>query len=178
MSDDEWEVETILAHKYENGKLKYYVKWVGFDDPSDNTWEPTKNLKNCRQIITKYLHSIGTDYLPVMEQKKLNLENKSLWAPKNDLKFGNFRIYDDNELEIDISDKFELARDDFCFSMFKHGNDTKPISIIQIMPKDGQTFVWVEMNGKKKKIEYDAACLLFPRAIMDWYEQNFLKVSV
>lgn len=40
-----WEVEKIVEHKkLKNGKYKYLVKWVGYND-SDNTWEPQNNLR-------------------------------------------------------------------------------------------------------------------------------------
>lgn len=52
--DDEdepvYEVEKILDHRmYKNkGKFEYLVKWVGYDDPSDNTWEPeVSTLPEC-----------------------------------------------------------------------------------------------------------------------------------
>lgn len=46
--EDMYYVEKILAHRpkhatYNSWKLgqitKYYVKWQGYDDPADNTWE-------------------------------------------------------------------------------------------------------------------------------------------
>lgn len=40
-----WEVSKIVDHKtLKNGKHKYLVKWVGYDD-SFNTWEPQDNLR-------------------------------------------------------------------------------------------------------------------------------------
>ena len=47
---DEFVVESILAHK---GNLRaprkhlvFLVKWAGYDDPAENTWEPYDNIKD------------------------------------------------------------------------------------------------------------------------------------
>ena len=37
---EEYEVEKILNYGYIDGVLSYHVKWVGYDDPKDMTWEP------------------------------------------------------------------------------------------------------------------------------------------
>jgi hypothetical protein len=39
-------VEQILSHKKVNNNYSFRVKWEGYDDPTDITWEPYKNLKN------------------------------------------------------------------------------------------------------------------------------------
>jgi hypothetical protein len=43
--EDEWEVERILAVRLQRGKLRYKVKWVGYDD--DPAWYNASNLRNC-----------------------------------------------------------------------------------------------------------------------------------
>ena len=56
-----WEIEKILSHeKLRNGKFKYQIKWVGFDEP---TWEPQANLRlinksQMSQIEKEYFSSI------------------------------------------------------------------------------------------------------------------------
>jgi transposase InsO family protein len=39
-------VEQILSHKKVNNNYSFRVKWEGYDDPTDITWEPYTNLKN------------------------------------------------------------------------------------------------------------------------------------
>ena len=50
MSDEEYEVEKIIEKRIKKGKVEYYVKWKGWDDEGDNTWEPVDNL-DCPVII-------------------------------------------------------------------------------------------------------------------------------
>lgn len=44
--EDEYQVETITDHKVQRGgkNILYHVKWLGYDEPTDMTWEPAENL--------------------------------------------------------------------------------------------------------------------------------------
>jgi chromobox protein 1 len=45
---EEYEVEKILGHSGDprmKSDMQFFVKWKGYDDPKDNTWEPWKNLR-------------------------------------------------------------------------------------------------------------------------------------
>lgn len=42
--EDEYSVEEITEHKILKGKIMYRVKWLGYDDEADMTWEPAENL--------------------------------------------------------------------------------------------------------------------------------------
>jgi hypothetical protein len=56
----EWEVEKIVDSRIEEETLEHYfrVKWKGFSD-KDNTWEPKKNLANCRGLVEAYEKKAG-----------------------------------------------------------------------------------------------------------------------
>ncbi|MBW0577480.1 hypothetical protein O181_117195 [Austropuccinia psidii MF-1] len=59
--EEEWEVSQILDSKLKRGKLWYLVEWKGFSqDPERSTWEPTKNLNNCPELV-KDFHSLYPD---------------------------------------------------------------------------------------------------------------------
>ncbi|KAF3060485.1 hypothetical protein CFAM422_011260 [Trichoderma lentiforme] len=51
----EWEVEKIVDSRIEEETLEHYfrVKWKGFSD-KDNTWEPKKNMANCKGLVEAY----------------------------------------------------------------------------------------------------------------------------
>lgn len=43
--EDEYRVEKILAHGYaKGGVVVYQIKWLGYEDEEDQTWEPIENL--------------------------------------------------------------------------------------------------------------------------------------
>ena len=62
MSDDEFEVEKVLdkrVNKAVKGGVEYLVKWKGFDNPEDDTWEPSENLEGAEVEIKKFEESLG-----------------------------------------------------------------------------------------------------------------------
>src|SRR5450755_1958246 len=42
-SEEEWEVQEVLASRLRRGKLYYQINWVGYDD--DLTWYPASDIK-------------------------------------------------------------------------------------------------------------------------------------
>ena len=59
MSDDGsdggevYEVEKILEKRMKKGKAEYLIKWEGYDDEAENTWEPVDNL-DCDDKIQEF----------------------------------------------------------------------------------------------------------------------------
>uniref|UniRef100_A0A914CAP2 Chromo domain-containing protein n=1 Tax=Acrobeloides nanus TaxID=290746 RepID=A0A914CAP2_9BILA len=52
--DAEYIVEKILEKRIKKGgKTEYYIKWKGYDSPSDNTWEPAENC-DCPDLIKEF----------------------------------------------------------------------------------------------------------------------------
>merc|ERR1712228_926520 len=46
--EERYEVEAILKSKEEEGKRLYLIKWKGYDQEEDNTWEPEENI-DCKE---------------------------------------------------------------------------------------------------------------------------------
>jgi len=51
--EEEYEVENILDKRKRGGGTEYLIKWLGYDDPSQNTWEPEENL-DCQDAIDEF----------------------------------------------------------------------------------------------------------------------------
>lgn len=56
----EWEVEQIVDSRIDEETLEHWfkVKWKGYA-AKDNTWEPKKNLTNCKVLVEKYEKKAG-----------------------------------------------------------------------------------------------------------------------
>ncbi|TID20661.1 hypothetical protein E6O75_ATG05425 [Venturia nashicola] len=57
---DEYVVEKILKHDFnEDGTLLFEVKWQGYEEISDRTWEPEENLETASDVLKVYFKKIG-----------------------------------------------------------------------------------------------------------------------
>jgi alpha-tubulin suppressor-like RCC1 family protein len=67
LSEDEYEVESIVDKRRSEGTIEYLIKWKGY--PSEqNTWE-TKDKLNCPELIEKFEEN--------RKKKRKNLENST-----------------------------------------------------------------------------------------------------
>jgi len=51
---DEYEVQEILEKRELEERLEFLVKWRGWDDIDDRTWEPVDNLDGAEKLIVAY----------------------------------------------------------------------------------------------------------------------------
>lgn len=53
--EDGYVVEKILKKKkMSNGQIKYLVKWQGYEEEKDQTWEPKENLDNVKEMVDNF----------------------------------------------------------------------------------------------------------------------------
>ena len=65
--EDEYQVEKIEEHNFVKGKVIYKVKWLGYDEEDDKTWEPIENLYVLRSSDEEAL----ADFTTVRARRKL-----------------------------------------------------------------------------------------------------------
>ncbi|OTA88261.1 hypothetical protein M434DRAFT_399091 [Hypoxylon sp. CO27-5] len=82
LEEDEYIVEKILAHVVEpDGKLKFKVKWEGYEKKSDQTWEDDENLQeNASDVLEEYLKKVGGRE-KILEDAKTALKTKKRGRP-------------------------------------------------------------------------------------------------
>ena len=51
--ENEYVVEKILDKRGHGKKVEYLIKWRGYDDPKENTWEPVENC-DCPDLIEEF----------------------------------------------------------------------------------------------------------------------------
>jgi len=61
--DEEFIVEAIIDERIKKGKFEYLVKWKGYDNAKDTSWEPVQN-------IGQYQHLIDAFEKKLMESKR------------------------------------------------------------------------------------------------------------
>ena len=69
-------VEKILDSKLVGRKVLYLVKWEGFDDEEENTWEPEKNLDDCTEKLEDYWKSNPSSAGGRRHEEEVELKNK------------------------------------------------------------------------------------------------------
>ena len=50
--DEHYEVQAIIQHRGTPGNYEYLIHWKGYDDPEDNTWEPSSHIDDPKIIET------------------------------------------------------------------------------------------------------------------------------
>ena len=72
-SEDEYEVEKIVDKRERRGNVEYLVKWKGWEDEKDRTWEPYGNLKGSEKLIAKYEANAGSPPPPTPAEEGVAL---------------------------------------------------------------------------------------------------------
>jgi chromobox protein 1 len=58
-AEDEYVVEKIMGHRFNKGVLEFDVKWQGYENPKDRTWEPEANMETATDVLKEYFEDIG-----------------------------------------------------------------------------------------------------------------------
>jgi len=84
MSDEEYEVEKILDKRQRKGGMEYLVKWKNFDDPDDNTWEPSDNLGDAEEKIKKFEKDLEAKSSTAAKKEAIKRKATGSPAPRAD----------------------------------------------------------------------------------------------
>ncbi|KNG50760.1 chromo domain-containing protein [Stemphylium lycopersici] len=70
IAEDEYVVEAIHGHRFLKGVLQFDVKWEGYDDPKDRTWETEENMQGAIDVMKEYFSKIGGRPEPKGQKRK------------------------------------------------------------------------------------------------------------
>jgi chromobox protein 1 len=70
VGEDEYVVEAIHGHRFQKGVLQFDVKWEGYDDPKDRTWESEDNMEGAIDVLKEYFRKIGGRPEPKGQKRK------------------------------------------------------------------------------------------------------------
>ena len=157
-----YSVEKIIGDKEKDGIKYYHVKWEGYDDPEDLTWEPIENLKNCRKAIEEYEN-----------RKKVKTSEKNANAKASD--FNNCQKFPFSMIKIDQNDPLlpKFTASPFAFRSYKKETDRSKknfISIDNVQKKDDNQIIFKSETFQKASvnIDYDIMGMMFPIVLNNW----------
>lgn len=195
-----YEVEKILDWTTDvNGDIFYLVKWVGYDDPKDHTWEPFENLDKCQLLIQEF-HEEEKRKKELAAKEKKNARKKEIKREKkqkeaqdneigganipvkylNELKYHQIQKENEIFLKDDLNKNTESSRIDslWFINQTKNFQPKKKIFINDIYPKDEHLLI--ELKDEENNIEtydYSTISALFPDAVLEYIESNLLLIS-
>lgn len=173
MSEETYEVESIIGSRMKRNKVQYLVKWVGYSD-SENTWEPLENLENAQALIDKYNEKVlGSSVRKVtgkksdQTKKTKHSKNKKLVETKKVEK--NEKIEDEEEEEDSQTDDFRVKRAKILESQIDNTNSSKNKVVFFRMKKDdkGDELTFMR-NGKEKTISLREASSKYQQPLIDF----------
>ncbi|KAK8893331.1 Chromobox protein 1 [Tritrichomonas musculus] len=177
--DEAYEVEKIVNHRMKNGRLQYYLKWVGYES-SENTWEYEDNLDNCPLLIKEYWEKRGNEKikkneLKMFQKKELEIRKKKL-NEKGKMQTMN-RIYKKKENEINPSiikktpifhqipfPNYDIPRPKYSFQ-----------SIMGFQIKDQKLYYNVSLNNNDTiTLTSNEIQKVNPKILLDYIEKIFV----
>lgn len=58
LADEDFLVDKVLDKRIHNGVLQYKIKWKGYENDEDDTWEPVANLYDAMEMIEAFEQSL------------------------------------------------------------------------------------------------------------------------
>ncbi|KAJ5328007.1 hypothetical protein N7452_008397 [Penicillium brevicompactum] len=193
--DDEenYVVEKIVRHDWlDDGTLKLFVKWQGYDAIKDHTWEEEENLmEGASEILTQYYAKIGgRPERPTTEKPKPGRKRKSMGessskpatpneTPVPAAKRGR-KSAATKELE-KVADKakensVQVVDDDGNWlPKGKWDKELKEVSTIMRGEKDEGLFAYLLFNnGKTARVSVRACYEKCPKKMLEFYESHLV----
>ncbi|KAF2755713.1 chromo-domain-containing protein [Pseudovirgaria hyperparasitica] len=181
LDGDEYVVEKILKHTYnKKGTVEYQVKWVGYDQPEDLTWEPEDNLDTAPEILAAYFKEIGGRPEPRQQGKQSKGRKRSATAVDSPaVKAGTGKKR--GKVSEDVSPEPTAAKNSNNFDLPKGSWDGHINSVDTIEetvnPKTGQVerIAYVFWNdGKRSQHALRVLNTKCPQKMIQYYESHLV----
>ena len=139
--------------------MHFLVKWVGYDDPKDYTWEPLQNLTNCSRIIESYM-------------EELKQSNKKKNSDLIETNFIDSQIYPDLIIKQEKKDRslfLEGSHNPFKFKKYLTKKFDEKFKILEIFKKEEIIFIKFNSSNGEFILPYDEAIFLIPNSIIQFF---------
>lgn len=89
-AEESYEVERIISHKINKGRVsRYLVKWKGYPIET-NTWEPITNLRDCLESVADYFHNLVYPNMDKSHYSSKAIALKKFLSEGTDFEMANF----------------------------------------------------------------------------------------
>lgn len=193
-----YEVEKILnCITDDNGDIFYLVKWAGYDDPKDYTWEPIENLTNCQLLVEQYHEKNKPEKKEqkkarkreakrekkqqnekheISDQSAIKISEGSSLNKLSELQY--HQLQKENVILLKDSSSFnnELTRiDSLWFIQNNNYEPKKKIFINRIFSDEGNLLVELRDESHNTSVyDYSLISTLFPQPILEHIESNYM----
>ena len=150
--ENEYEVEKVLNHKQIGNRMKYYVKWKGYDS-SENTWEPESNLQNAQEKILEYWNS-KSDGNNTKQKRTATASEKPKPEAKNKETKGNTKT---NKNQLELSSAAEAKN--------------KKVRIVSVINDNGLYWACL-IDNKKRLISNEEMKKNYLEHLLKYYETH------
>ncbi|SPJ79167.1 related to chromatin-associated swi6 protein [Fusarium torulosum] len=164
-------VETIKKHLIDkNGNLVFQVKWKGFENKKDLTWEPEENLKvSGDEILNEYFDTIGGRHKIFEESNRAAKTKRRI--PTTNGTFGT-RLRRLRQNKVHVTDETLLATAKKWSP--PSGSWEDEIETIDACEKDNDGYLIVYIiwkNGQKTKHGTEIVYKKCPQKMLQFYEE-------
>jgi len=166
MSDEEYEVESIVSKRIKKGKVEYLVKWKGWENPDDNTWEPVEHLE-CPELIEAYEEAHGGT------EEEAEENNDSMQQEKGEKKTPAKRKADSSEAgPSNKKATTKTAKVDDKLKGFARG--LAPEKIIGATNDPGELYFLIKWKGSDEAdlVPASEANVKIPQVVIKFYEER------
>ncbi|CAG8114955.1 unnamed protein product [Penicillium olsonii] len=185
--DDNYVVEKIVRHDWlDDGTLKFFVKWQGYDAIKDHTWEEEENLmEGASEILHSYYDKVGGRPERNAEKPKPGRKRKSMGdassktatptktpapAAKRGRKSAASKLAEKSP-ESSIPPEDDVS----WLPKGKWDKELKEVSTIQQGKENEGLFAYLLFkNGKTARVSVQACYEKCPRRMLEFYEKHLV----
>ncbi|KAJ5825606.1 hypothetical protein N7474_002744 [Penicillium riverlandense] len=181
-------VEDILDHKFVKGELELLVKWKGYEEPEDQTFEPEEGLlEGAHDIVAEYYRRIGgRPQPPPKPAKGPGRKRKSMTDAKpapsltSPLSPTKRRKRSPREAE-ERAKKEEGSEESDLNWVPKAKNWEKQVDSVDTIVRDPDTdtlFAFLKWtNGKQTKVSIQSCYENCPQKMLKFYESHLYVLN-
>ncbi|EFO18180.2 hypothetical protein LOAG_10315 [Loa loa] len=172
--DEEYVVEKILDRRYNRRRkrIEYLIKWAGYDNESENTWESAENCKSAPDAIREYEESLkknATKYL--LRSRPVTMGSGSNDDEKEPSKFLKRKT---DEIKKELYSEENSSDDSEEISSKR----TKVDCILGVKKQDNEILAVVRFeDGRYDLIPTQVLVSKCPKKLVNYYERSLKFVS-